>query len=134
MIRPPAPHPCGSCPYRRDVPSGVWSEGEYEKLPGYDRELAFQPPAVFMCHQADGRLCAGWTGCHDMTENLGLRLAVLIDSISDDDFDAILDYTTTTPLFSSGTEAFEHGMADLETPSLDARMVVDKLIKKGKAI
>ncbi|WP_367277007.1 DUF6283 family protein [Bradyrhizobium sp.] len=20
----PAPKPCGSCPYRRDVPSGIW--------------------------------------------------------------------------------------------------------------
>jgi hypothetical protein len=35
-INPPAPKPCESCPYRKDVPSGVWSEGEYRKLPQYD--------------------------------------------------------------------------------------------------
>nr|WP_280343300.1 DUF6283 family protein [Nocardia neocaledoniensis] len=34
-IGPPAPRPCVSCPYRRDVPSGVWDFGEYEKLRGY---------------------------------------------------------------------------------------------------
>ena len=24
--------PCSSCPYRKDVPSGVWAHHEYEKL------------------------------------------------------------------------------------------------------
>lgn len=24
--------PCETCPYRRDVPSGVWSADEYRKL------------------------------------------------------------------------------------------------------
>ncbi|MGW6728008.1 DUF6283 family protein [Nocardia sp. NPDC055029] len=28
----PAPRPCASCLNRRDVPSGVWEFGEYEKL------------------------------------------------------------------------------------------------------
>lgn len=28
-LRAPAPRPCESCPYRRNVPSGIWTEEEY---------------------------------------------------------------------------------------------------------
>ena len=31
------PKPCASCPYRCDVPSGVWHPDEYAKLEVYDR-------------------------------------------------------------------------------------------------
>ena len=58
MIDPPAKRPCGSCPYRRDAPSGIWSREEYEKLPEYDKPTAYQPPQVFMCHRNAGCLCA----------------------------------------------------------------------------
>ncbi|WP_067904162.1 DUF6283 family protein [Nocardia vaccinii] len=78
-IGPPAPRPCSSCPYRRDAPSGVWDAEEYEKLRLYDLDMAFQPPRLFQCHQADfdsgvRRLCAGWAGCHG-SELLGLCVA-----------------------------------------------------------
>lgn len=55
-IKAPAKNPCGSCPYRRDVPSGIWSEEEYDKLPQYDLPTGDQPPNVFLCHQQNGRL------------------------------------------------------------------------------
>lgn len=41
--------PCSSCPYRRDVPSGVWHREEYEKLLQYDDSTEILP--AFMCHQ-----------------------------------------------------------------------------------
>jgi hypothetical protein len=53
----PARNPCGSCPYRKDVPSGVWETLEYEKLPPYDGETFEQPFEAFFCHQQNGRLC-----------------------------------------------------------------------------
>lgn len=28
----PSPRLCESCPYRRDVPSGIWDRSEYAKL------------------------------------------------------------------------------------------------------
>ncbi|MFC6371193.1 DUF6283 family protein [Nonomuraea thailandensis] len=35
---PPARRPCGTCPYRKDAPSGMWSqEMVFDKLRGYDR-------------------------------------------------------------------------------------------------
>lgn len=131
-IRPPAANPCGSCPYRRDVPSGVWDPSEYEKLPRYDGDLIEQPPSVFMCHQQDGRLCGGWVGCHDMYDNLGLRFAAADRRISPDDLTAVLDYTTTVPLFGSGAEAAAHGLADVEQPTPQATRVIDKLETKRR--
>lgn len=130
MTAAPASRPCGSCPYRRDVPSGIWSPEEYAKLPAYDLPTGEQPHGAFFCHQQDGRLCAGWVGCHDMVNNLGLRFVVLCGVITLADRDAALDYTTDVPLFASGREAAEHGMRDVWNPSDRAQRVVARLATK----
>ena len=132
-ILPPAPNPCGSCPYRRDVPSGVWARQEYEKLPLYDRETQDQPLGVFLCHQQDGRACAGWTAVHDMYNCLGLRMAASMGMIRDQDMPAFLTYSTGVPLFSSGAEAAEHGCAAIDNPGPDSVRVVSNLLKKKRA-
>jgi hypothetical protein len=126
----PAPRPCGSCPYRLDVPSGVWDADEYAKLPAYDLPTAEQPPSAFMCHQQDGRLCAGWVGVHDMEESLGMRLLAAMSSLSRDDLERIWDYSTDVPLFESGLAAAEHGMRDLDDPSPAAVAVIRRLRRK----
>jgi hypothetical protein len=130
MTLPPAPRPCGSCPYRLDVPSGVWAEEEYAKLPEYDRETGHQPARAFLCHQQDGRLCAGWVGCHDMTHSLGLRLLAFSGALTDDDVDEVLDYQTDVPLFTSGAEAAEHGLLELRQPSEKAARTIQRLSRK----
>ena len=128
-IREPARNPCGSCPYRRDVPSGVWAESEYAKLPAYDNAETFaQPGGLFLCHQQDGRVCAGWAGCHDMDNNLALRFAA--SDMDPEVLDAILDYRTDVPLWESGAAAAAHGMAEIETPDARARRVVAKIERK----
>lgn len=130
-VKPPAPNPCGSCPYRRDAPSGLWSEDEYAKLPEYDLPCHAQPPLAFFCHQSPDRICAGWAGVHDMTECLGLRILVSINpSMSVETIDAIVDYKTDTPLFSSGAEAAAHGMKELECPSTKTRETAAKIRRK----
>lgn len=129
-IRPPARNPCGSCPYRRDSPSGLWDDSEYEKLPDYDKPTGEQPPKVFMCHQQDGRMCAGWTACHDMEESFGIRMAVLMGRISEEDLETIFDYTTPVPVFESGGEAAAHGLRDLYTPGEKATKVAAKLRRR----
>lgn len=126
----PAKSPCGSCPYRRDVPSGVWSEEEYAKLPPYDRSTPYQPAAAFFCHQQDGRLCAGWVGTHDMAESLGLRFLLALEKATDDEVEAILDYESPIPLFASGQEAADHGLAEVEAPSLKAVRTIQNLERK----
>jgi hypothetical protein len=126
----PAKNPCGSCPYRQDVPSGVWARSEYEKLPDYDLPTGEQPISVFLCHQQDGRLCAGWVGCHDMEDSLGLRLAVPLGSITVEAMVAAYDYESPVPLWESGQEAHDHGVADIDAPSEKATRTVNKLKKK----
>lgn len=114
----PGNRPCTSCPFRRDVPSGVWSASEYDKLPQYDGPIYEQAMAgagrLFMCHQQDGKLCAGWVGCFNMYDNFAVR--VHADEVDPD----VYDYQSPVPLFESGAEAAEHGKRDIRNPSPDA--------------
>lgn len=111
----PAPPsvPCGSCPYRRDVPSGIWHSEEYQKLPLYDGETWEQSPALFMCHQNDGCLCGGWLLSHDRNHLLALRLHVVDDSV--------WDYDPGIDVFSSGAAAMAHGLKDIDNIGPEAQ-------------
>lgn len=124
----PRNRPCPSCPYRRDVPSGIWDEAEYAKLPGYDGDIPAQAAAgafgVFLCHQKDGHLCAGWAACHDMGNSLAVRM-----NAGDIDLDAVLGYVSPVPLFDSGAEAAEHGTRDLPSPGDAARQKISTLLR-----
>lgn len=129
----PAKRPCGSCPYRRDVPSGIWHESEYTKLPNYDKETFDQPIGAFFCHQQDGHMCAGWVGTHDMQETMALRPGFReLNGLDKDDVQEALDYECPVPLFSSGQEAAEHGMEEIEEPSLKARTTADKIYRRTR--
>jgi hypothetical protein len=118
----PANRPCGSCPYRRDVPSGIWHESEYAKLPRYDGETWEQSAALFFCHQKDGHLCAGWLACHDAGHLLALRMSTVDPSV--------YEYQTDVPVFSSGSEAAAHGMQNLHTPGPLAQRMIKKLARR----
>lgn len=126
----PAARPCGSCPYRRDVPSGVWAPEEYAKLPPFDGETWEQPPTVFLCHQQDGCLCAGWAAVHNMAESLGVRAALASGLLSGEVAEALYDYTTDVPLFATGAEAAAHGLAEVDEPSVSAQRVINILTRK----
>lgn len=118
--------PCGTCPYRRDVPSGVWAPEEYAKLPAYDGDTPDQMMkgafSLFMCHQRDGCLCGGWLLTHDRTKLLALRFHRVDPSV--------WDYDPGTEVWGSGAEAAEHGLRDVENPSPAARRKIDGLTKK----
>ena len=123
----PAPRPCSSCPYRCDVPSGVWEAVEYDKLPSYDHATASQPLDLFLCHQTNSdspgaRLCTGWVGCHGQ-ELLALRIAVIRGRVDP----AVMDYETDVPLFESGAAAAEHGKARIAEPDGRALAVMGKI-------
>lgn len=132
-IHAPAPKPCASCPYRQDVPSGIWSAHEYEKLLNYDKEFPFQPAAMFQCHQNErddpkARLCAGWVATHGPDNLLAVRLAPARERMSPAEFAATLDYTTTVAVFATGAEAAAHGMRDIECPSEAAELAIEKIV------
>jgi hypothetical protein len=127
----PRKSPCASCPFRRDVPSGVWAESEYEKLRAYDGTTGEQAMAgalgAFLCHNdPDRSICAGWAALSN-TDTLALRLANSMDR--DVDVIACLDYSTDVPLFSSGAEAADHGEREIEAPSEKASRVIGKVTK-----
>lgn len=102
----------------------------YAKLPEYDRETGYQPPSVFMCHQQDGHLCAGWVGCHDMVESLGVRIGAATGQLSPDDLDAILKYESPVELFATGQEAAEHGLAAISNPPVASIRMIQRLERK----
>lgn len=123
--------PCKSCPYRKDVPSGVWAKNEYDKLPGYDGNIIEQIPhgtALFYCHQQDGKLCAGWLGAHGPHNLLAVRLAALSNRVSD----AVLNYVSPVPVFSTGKEAAAHGKRAIRRPNNRAKAMVQQLLRKRR--
>jgi hypothetical protein len=124
-----AASPCVSCPYRRDVPSGIWDASEYERLPKFDGTLAEQALAgalhLFGCHQDDGRLCAGWIAAHG-AENL---LAVLVRGALRID-PAVFDFESPVPVFGSGREARAHGLRDIDHPGQEARRMMARIERK----
>lgn len=127
-VRGPATRPCGSCPYRRDVPSGIWAPGEYAKLASYDADTPFQPPNLFLCHQTSAedsraRLCAGWVGCHGSTL-LAVRLAATREQLTGLDLKAAIEYVSPVPLFASGTAAATHGIRDIHDPGTRAQAAI----------
>lgn len=126
----PAARPCGSCPYRCDVPSGVWAAEEYEKLSAYDADTPYQPVRVFECHRLDGRVCAGWAGCHDGDELLALRVAVASGYMSVADAVATRDYVSPVPLWESGAVAAAHGLAEVHNPGPAAVRVGRKVSRR----
>lgn len=132
-IGPPAPRPCTSCPYRRDVPSGIWHREEYAKLRRYDAPTGEQPTGVFLCHTAPGRVCAGWAGCHDGAHLLALRIAEAGGRMTASDIDVTIDYVSPVPLFGSGAEAADHGEAEIAAPSPEAVYAMAKVTRAMKA-
>jgi Family of unknown function (DUF6283) len=116
--------PCSSCPYRRDVPSGVWAEDTYDQLLPYDEPTAKQPMRLFSCHTTPDHVCHGWAVCgtkqdheHDL---LALRAWPIEGEIPEE----------RVPLFDSHTEAAEHGKRDIEHPSEEAVALVGRLQAK----
>lgn len=121
--------PCASCPYRKDVPSGIWSTEEYDKIIPFDNETWMQPPRVFMCHQADGCLCRGWLDVHG-GDLLGLRLACSKGEIDTEEVAKALDEKPATPMFASAAEAAMHGRKAINRPGRKALQMVAKIEKK----
>lgn len=128
----PRKSPCASCPFRRDVPSGVWAESEYDKLPGYDGETWEQTAiGAFLCHNDPAAsVCAGWAALSN-EDTLALRMARYLDR--ELDVQACVDYATDVPLFASGAEAAEHGKREIEAPSDKAVKTIGKVTKTRAA-
>lgn len=116
-------NPCSACPYRKDVPSGLWEHHEYEKLRDYDNPTMDQPFATFHCHATPEHLCSGWAVCHTSRGHEYDLLALRVYGYPDIP-------QPTVELFGSGNEAADHGQAEIETPSAEALEAVERLTRK----
>ena len=119
--------PCMACPYRKDVPSGVWDASEYDKLPPYDAPTCEQPFAPFACHAAPAHLCHGWAVCHS---NRGSAFELIALRIRD--YGPVPK--PSVPLFKSGAEAAAHGKKDIAKPKTAAKRTMAKLKRKHKRL
>lgn len=133
-VQGPAAAPCVTCPYRRDVPSGIWAPSEYAKLEGYDQETGYQPGGVFHCHQTDlddprSRVCAGWAHLASY-DTLALRVAMRAGTLTIEQGEEIVDYRSSVPVFDSGAQAAAHGMAEALSPGPAAAKAIGKITKK----
>jgi hypothetical protein len=112
--------PCSTCPYRRDVPSGMWAAEEYDKLPLYDAPTPAQPVEGFACHSTPDEWCNGWALTHSNRGQEHELLALRFHGVTDLPEPAV-------PLFASGAEAAAHGMRDIDDPSPAACAAVARL-------
>lgn len=114
---------CPTCPYAVSTPPGIWHRDEYEKLRDYDNETFAQTPGVFLCHQRNGCVCAGWVAVHGM-ELLGLRIA-----LSSGDIEYPLP-EISGEFYATGNEAADAGLAGIENPSAQAVKAIQKVGRK----
>jgi hypothetical protein len=115
---------CGACPYRRDVPSGVWASPEYDKLRGYDAPTTEQPPVGFACHASPEFHCHGWAVCHTSRGHEHDLLALRFDRPAGG------VPAPSEPLFASAAEAADHGQRDVADPGDDAVATIAKLTRR----
>ena len=114
------PRPCSTCPYRRDVPPGIWAAEEYHRLRDYDRPTGQQPVAGFACHTTPDEFCHGWAvvGSSRGHENDLLALRLHHARVP----------PPAVPLFGSGAEAAAHGLAGIEAPPPAAVKAIARLM------
>ena len=114
-------------PYRRDVPSGIWARHEYDKLREYDAITPHQPFGKFACPASPEALCHGWAVVHSNRGHEYELVALRIRGIGEPPAKIP---QVVVPLFSSGNEAADHGIRDLENPSERAMEFTRDLMAK----
>lgn len=116
------PRPCGACPYRRDVPPGVWAPEEYEKLGTYattaDGEITIAP---FGCHASPELLCNGWANVE--RDSIAMRFLEMREGPIDVP-------PSNVPLYDTGAEARDAGLAGVTEPDRAARATMARLAAK----
>jgi len=121
--------PCASCPYRKDVPSGIWATEEYDKILPYDNETMFQPARIFLCHQQNGCLCRGWLDTHG-TELLAIRFGCIKGEVDPADITKAIDEGPAVEVFETAAQAAKHGRKSIKRPGVKAKQMVEQLTNK----
>lgn len=117
---------CSACPYRKDVPSGVWAHEEYDKLRDYDNITPEQPFNGFACHATPEYFCHGWAVVHTSRGSEYDLIALRFRPCEIPE--------PSTEFFESGNAAADHGQAEVEVPTEEAIRVMDKLERQHARI
>ena len=119
------PSPSSACPYRCEVPPGVWAAEEYEKLRGFDDNTEF---GTFLCHHTPAigqkTVCRGWLTVH--AESVAVRLAVARGLVTDDERYGLV----WEPLYGSGNEAADAGLSGVAEPEEAAQRMMARLVRQ----
>jgi hypothetical protein len=67
-----------------------------------------------------------------MDNNLALRLASSSGNITPETAQAMVDYESPVPLWSSGAEAARHGKSAITNPPPEAAVAIAKLTRKQR--
>lgn len=81
--------------------------------------------ALFLCHQKDGNLCAGWLATHGPENLLALRLHG--GQVKPE----VWEYETAVPVWTSGREACDHGKRDITAPGPRAERTINRLVARA---
>ena len=106
----------------------MWAPEEYRKLVAYDAPTFDQPVQGFACHSTPQMYCHGWAVVHTSRGHefdlLALRFAPVVVP------------APVVPLFASGTEAADHGLAEVEEPGTQAQSAIEllerQIARRGK--
>jgi hypothetical protein len=115
--------PCSTCPYRRDVPPGIWSAAEYNRLRAYDRPTGDQPLAGFACHTSPAEFCHGWAVVGSSRGHAFDLLALRLNRVSVP--------AAAVPLFASAGDAADHGLSAIDDPPPAAIDAIARLIARS---
>lgn len=128
------PIPCVTCPYRKDVPSGIWHEEEYEKLVRYDAPTMQQPAKLFMCHSQPDGLCTGWVQSHADRDHAFDLLALRLNwrQCDVEALKTVSQSEPAVPLFKTGAAAMWHGMKKIKKPDEKAAQAIEQIERKRK--
>lgn len=124
------PKACDSCPYRRDVPPGVWAKEEYDKLPLYDCDAPMPALSSFLCHQSHATeiatVCRGWLSVH--RDSVAARISQIKGELLPED---IPTADESNVYYESGAEAAKAGKRGVRRPSKAAKQKVRNLVRRG---
>ncbi|AUG31154.1 hypothetical protein CXR34_08280 [Microbacterium hominis] len=70
-------------------------------------------------------MCSGWLGHRDPADLLAVRVGIASGAVDP----SCAEYTTDVPLFSSGAEAADHGIRDLQNPDERASQTIAKIVR-----
>ena len=113
---------CSACPYRKDVPSGVWDHAEYEKLRPYDNITPEQPFMGFACHATPEYFCHGWAVVHTSRGSEFDLIALRFRPCEIPE--------PSTEFFESAEAAADWGQELADEPPVEAVTAIEKLTKQ----